>query len=133
VEDLEPVYDRCAFAIAPVYSGGGTNIKVVEALAHRRTCVITSYSLAAFTPMLKDGTDIVSAKDDEGMAVTCVRFLRDQEFRNRVAEQGYMTVLSRFSPSVFSAAVARAAALAISQHARAINAWGRPCRLRAHR
>ncbi len=41
VDDLDQAYANAALVVVPVLSGGGSNIKVLEALAHRRPCLVT--------------------------------------------------------------------------------------------
>jgi len=48
VDDLGEAYRNAAFTIAPIYSGGGTNIKILESLAYGRACITTLHSAEAF-------------------------------------------------------------------------------------
>ncbi|NQS99575.1 MAG: glycosyltransferase [Candidatus Omnitrophica bacterium] len=42
VEDLEPYYRRCALCVVPLRSGGGTRLKILEAMAYGRAVVSTT-------------------------------------------------------------------------------------------
>jgi glycosyltransferase involved in cell wall biosynthesis len=48
VADLRAAYREALFTIAPLFSGGGTNIKVVESLAHGRACVVSPHAAKGF-------------------------------------------------------------------------------------
>ncbi|MEK8026758.1 glycosyltransferase family 4 protein [Pseudaquabacterium rugosum] len=48
LDALRPAYADSAFTIAPLFSGGGTNIKVIESLAHGRACVLTPHAAKGF-------------------------------------------------------------------------------------
>lgn len=50
VEDLDDLYARSLMAVAPVYGGGGTSIKVVEALLHERHCLVTDFAVRGWSP-----------------------------------------------------------------------------------
>lgn len=43
VDDLEKVYAKCVAAVVPVYAGGGTCIKTLEAMAYSRVCLTTPF------------------------------------------------------------------------------------------
>ena len=45
VDDLEALYERCLMTVAPVYSGSGTCIKVIESLMRGRLCVAAPFAL----------------------------------------------------------------------------------------
>jgi glycosyltransferase involved in cell wall biosynthesis len=44
VEDLAAVYAKSRAVVVPMYDGGGTKIKVLEALAHNRCVLLTRYA-----------------------------------------------------------------------------------------
>ena len=96
VDNLEPLYHQSAFAIAPVYYGAGTNVKVIEALAHCRACVVTRKSRRGYETEL-DGKGIVFAENDEQFAKACIRLLDGFEWRILCGIQGEAAVRSVFS------------------------------------
>lgn len=75
VADLAQEYGRARLIIAPIFSGGGSKIKVIEACAFGRPVVTTSHSARGF------GKDILNAlpKSDtsEGFVELCNRYLED--------------------------------------------------------
>lgn len=58
VRDLPEEYKKCKVAIVPIYSGGGSNIKVLEAMSLKRPCVVSEFATRGFEKHLKDGWSI---------------------------------------------------------------------------
>jgi len=105
VPDLDATYAEAAFTIAPIYFGGGSNIKVLEALAHGRTCVTTRFSLGGFLPHLNGKDDIVATAGDDEMIGHCIRLLREPAARESLARNGNALVKAVYSFEAFKAAV----------------------------
>ena len=104
VQDLSQNYDRCAFAIAPIYSGGGSSIKILEALAHGRTCLTTQSALEAFRPHLNESNCIATDSDSE-MARQCIDLLQNDARRRQLAEAGHAVVSTAFGYDAFRQSV----------------------------
>jgi glycosyltransferase involved in cell wall biosynthesis len=105
VDDLEAVYQDSAFSIAPLYAGGGSSIKVLESLAHGRTCLTTNFSLDTFRPHFDGRNDIVAASSDAEMADQCVDLLQNPKRRETLAIAGNKIVKSAFGYDEFRAVV----------------------------
>ncbi|MDG1277527.1 MAG: glycosyltransferase [Algoriphagus sp.] len=65
VEDLLPIYNSHTCCIVPVFSGGGSNIKLAEALVLGRKVVSTTFGARGFEPWVGAGL-IYLAKDVVG-------------------------------------------------------------------
>ena len=115
VQDLDGAYAEAAFTIAPIYSGGGSNIKVLESLAKGRACVTTTYCLDALRPHFNGTTDIVAAAGDAQMVGACLRLLREPGLREMLASNGRSIVAERFSYDRFRRAVHEEVRLAIDR------------------
>lgn len=107
VEDVVPHYANCAFTIAPIFSGGGTNIKVLESLAYGRTCVLTPFGLRGYEADLLHGDSVFVAKDAETMAGGCIELLTNPAARATMGRRGAQIVSERYSYERFRAVVAR--------------------------
>jgi glycosyltransferase involved in cell wall biosynthesis len=107
VDKVREVYDHCAFAAAPIFWGAGTKIKVVESLAHGRTCLVTEHSLHGYASTLRHGESLWLGRNDAELAEGCIRLLRDPDMRNRLARRGAEVVAERYSFSAFAQAVRR--------------------------
>ena len=103
VEDLAPLYESCDLAVVPLRSGAGTRIKILEAFSHRRAVVSTVIGMEGLEA--GPGTDLLVADTPEAFAAACLRLLRDETERNRVAGNGYSHYRRWHSPEVLAAAI----------------------------
>lgn len=74
VPDLTPWYQRTAVAIAPLLAGGGSRLKILEALAHARPVVATTVGAEGLEDLIGRGVEV--ADDPAAMASAVVRLLR---------------------------------------------------------
>jgi glycosyltransferase involved in cell wall biosynthesis len=105
VDDLSAAYSEAALTVAPIFSGGGSNIKVLESLAYRRACIATTFSLQAFVPHLRAGEHLFVADSEHAMVDSCLSLLRDRNARASLADAGKAAVDRFFSPEAFRGAV----------------------------
>ncbi|HTC23143.1 MAG TPA: glycosyltransferase, partial [Gemmatimonadales bacterium] len=94
VPDLEPYYRRATLVVVPMRLGGGTRIKVLEALVHEKALVTTSIGVEGLD--LRSGDALEIADGADAFADACVRLLGDAAARRRLAESGREQVLERF-------------------------------------
>ncbi len=92
VENLASVYANARCAVVPLLQGGGTPLKLIEALAYGLPVIATPRAVDAL--QLRDGVDCLVAGDGEAFAQKLVDVLRKGSAelgRNarRVAEQRY--------------------------------------------
>jgi glycosyltransferase involved in cell wall biosynthesis len=92
--DLGPLYDSAAVVVTPVRMGGGTRIKILEALAHGRAVVSTSFAAEGLG--LRGGIDLEFADAAAEFAARCLQLLRDKQRRCALASTGRATVAARF-------------------------------------
>jgi glycosyltransferase involved in cell wall biosynthesis len=84
VEDVAPWYEAAAVAVVPVLRGGGSRIKLIEALAHGRPVVATTAGAEGLP--WEGGTETVRLADtSEAFAAACRSLLSDP---GRAAELG---------------------------------------------
>jgi polysaccharide biosynthesis protein PslH len=102
VGDLAPYYAGAAACIAPIHFGGGTNIKVLEAGAFGRACVVTPFSHKGFEEDLRDGEAVLCGRDEGEFADHCVRLLRDPALALSMGAVGQAVVASRYSRDAFT-------------------------------
>jgi glycosyltransferase involved in cell wall biosynthesis len=102
VEDLGQEYARAAICLAPLYEGGGSKIKVLEALAYRRACVVTGHALRGYAHLLKPGESALVADDAGEFAAACVSLLNDPARRSAMAQRGHGLVREHFSQAAFT-------------------------------
>lgn len=99
VDDLSAAYRDAAFTVAPIYAGGGTNIKVVESLAYGRACVTTPHCAGAFDRDLTDGLDV--ANDDADFARHCIRLLGNAQLRGARIDRSRKSLAKHYSREAF--------------------------------
>jgi glycosyltransferase involved in cell wall biosynthesis len=73
VEDLHSAYASARCAVVPLLQGGGTPLKLIEALAHGLPVIATSRAAAGLA--LRDGEDCLLADDAASFAAALVRLL----------------------------------------------------------
>lgn len=83
VPDLAPLYARATLALAPLHSGGGTRIKLLEAAAHRVATVATEISARGLEWRAPVGG--WRADSAAGFASACCEALADPAERHRRA------------------------------------------------
>lgn len=106
VDDLGEAYRHAAFTLAPIYSGGGTNIKILESLAYGRACVTTPHCANAFRADLGNA-GLAVAHDDAQFAEHCIAWLSDVERRRNVAEMGLTKIRNHYTRALFNDRVAK--------------------------
>jgi glycosyltransferase involved in cell wall biosynthesis len=103
VDDLAAEYAAASIVIAPIQSGGGSNIKTLEALAYGRACIISAFSHQAFADRLRADYDVLVADGAEHFAAQSIRALDDSELRARIARSGRDVVCRAYSVAAFNA------------------------------
>jgi glycosyltransferase involved in cell wall biosynthesis len=91
---LAPLYARASVVVAPVRMGGGTRIKILEALAYGRATVSTRFAAEGLG--LRGGEDLEFADTPQSMAARCLVLLGDREKRHALAVTGRAHVMRRF-------------------------------------
>lgn len=86
VERVEPYYQDADVVIVPIRYGGGTRIKILEALALGRAVVSTTIGAEGLD--LRPGEDILIADSPDDFAAACLRLIDDGELRTRIAQSG---------------------------------------------
>jgi glycosyltransferase involved in cell wall biosynthesis len=83
VADIAAFYAECALVCCPIWSGGGTRLKIVEAAAFGRAVVSTAFGAQGLS--FRDGVDILLRDDPASIAKACIRLLTDPAARQRIA------------------------------------------------
>ena len=95
VDDIRPYMDRAQVYLCPMRDGGGTRLKVLDALSMGKPIVATTMAL--------EGIDVVPEHDvlvgdtPEEFVTQIQRLLRDQTLRRRLSANGRAFVEQRFS------------------------------------
>jgi polysaccharide biosynthesis protein PslH len=86
VPEIAPFLAQAHAVVVPLLSGGGTRLKVLEAMAARRAVVSTSVGCEGIE--LQPGRDLLVADGGASFAAATLELLRDAELRAQVAAAG---------------------------------------------
>jgi glycosyltransferase involved in cell wall biosynthesis len=86
VPDVRPYYERATVFVVPLRLGGGTRLKIVEAMAMDLPVVSTTVGAEGLG--IDPGEDILIADDAPSFTESVLRLLRDASLRKRIAEGG---------------------------------------------
>ena len=95
VPDVRPFLARCGFLVVPLRIGGGSRLKILEALAAGTPVVSTKVGAEGLE--LVPGRDFLTAATSEELAGTAVAAIRRSEELAETADSGRERVLSRYS------------------------------------
>lgn len=95
VDDLDRCYKEAAVFVAPILTGGGIIVKILDALAAGRPAVTTSYGNEGIGA--EHGRDLLVADDPAGFAEGVVTLLTEAEFARGLAANGQEFVRKNYS------------------------------------
>lgn len=98
VDDLVAEYACASLVIAPVFSGGGTQIKVLEALAHACAVVVSDFVCSGFKPKLEENVHFLVARTPAEWAASCIGLMQDKARARTLGEAGREAVRHHYSP-----------------------------------
>jgi polysaccharide biosynthesis protein PslH len=94
VEDVRPYVDRAAVYVVPLRIGGGTRLKIYEAMAMEKAIVSTTIGAEGLP--VRDGLDLLLADTPEDFANAVVRLLSDHEFATTLGTRAGTLVREQF-------------------------------------
>jgi glycosyltransferase involved in cell wall biosynthesis len=86
VPRIQPYFDDADVFVVPLRAGGGTRLKIIEALAKGLPTVSTTIGCEGLA--VRDGEHLLVADTAEDMVKATVRLLDDRELRRKVANNG---------------------------------------------
>jgi glycosyltransferase involved in cell wall biosynthesis len=95
VADVRPYLARARVTVAPLRSGGGTRLKLLEALGVGRPVVATSIGVDGLEDLV--GRGVVVADDSAGIADALVGLLKDPEAAADMGRAGHDAVAAEHS------------------------------------
>lgn len=94
VNNLEPFYTDASVVVVPLRAGGGTRLKVLEAMAYGRPVVSTRIGCAGLD--VRDGDHVLFADTAEEFAARVLYLIQHREERARLARNARALVETRF-------------------------------------
>lgn len=94
VDDVRPYVRRSALSIVPLRIGGGSRLKILEALSMKKAVVSTA--LGAEGLNLAPGRHIAIADQPDQFAQTVAELLNDKPHRQQMAEAGHRQVIAHY-------------------------------------
>ncbi len=94
VDDVRPYMERAAAYVIPIRIGGGTRLKVYEAMAMEKPIISTTIGAEGLP--VRDGVEIMFADAPDTFAAAVVKVLRDNELGRRLGAEAAKTVRENF-------------------------------------
>jgi glycosyltransferase involved in cell wall biosynthesis len=113
VDDLSAEYASAWMVVAPVFSGGGTQIKVLEALSYGCGVVVSEFSANGFAPQLLADEHMLVAKSPQEWLSHCLSLIHSAAKASALGKAGQKVIAETYS----SESMARAIALTTRLHA----------------
>lgn len=94
VEDVRPFMERAAAYIVPIRIGGGTRLKIYEAMAMEKPIISTTIGAEGLP--VESGVELLLADTPESFADGCVRALTDETLAETLARRAAARVRASF-------------------------------------
>ena len=114
VDDVRPFIEEAACFIVPIRIGGGTRLKIYEAMAMEKPVVSTTVGAEGLP--VTDGVDVLLADDPKEFAAAVVRMLRDENLARAIGAQAAANVRARFGWDQVAARFSELCERAICSH-----------------
>ncbi|WP_374166388.1 glycosyltransferase [Arcticibacter sp. MXS-1] len=95
LDDIEKLYARGAVAISPLHAGGGTKLKVIEAMWFGLPVVASSESARGLG--LRHGEHYLLADSPEDFIAACTALLQDESLYRRISANGNRWIGEHYS------------------------------------
>lgn len=95
VDDVRPFMERARCFIVPIRIGGGTRLKIYEAMAMEKPVVSTTIGAEGLP--LRPHVDVLLEDDAAAFAGTVARVLRDDAYAGQIGREAANTVRTKFS------------------------------------
>ena len=94
VDDVRPYMERAAAYVVPLRIGGGTRLKIYEAMAMEKAIISTTIGAEGLP--VKDGVELLLADTAESLAAAVIRVLNDKSLATALGTRAATTVREKF-------------------------------------
>lgn len=94
VADVRPLLRRAWLSVVPLHTGGGTRLKILEAMALGTPVVATSKGAEGLD--VQAGQHLLIADTPQAFAAQVIRLLREPDLRRQLAENAQQLVQQRY-------------------------------------
>jgi sugar transferase (PEP-CTERM/EpsH1 system associated) len=94
VDDVKPYIAKASVYVVPLRIGGGTRLKILEALAMEKAVVSTTIGCEGL--QLTPDKDILVADEPENFARLVIQLAQDEKFRQRLGKSGRKQVEEKY-------------------------------------
>ena len=117
VEDVRPYMEEAAVYIVPLRIGGGTRLKIYEAMAMEKPIVSTTIGAEGLP--VTNGTEIILADEPESFARAVVKLLQNTDLAERMGQHAAVRVRKEFGWDTVADNFAAICERAIGRHKKA--------------
>ena len=95
VEDIRPLIDQAEIYVCPIRDGGGTKLKLLDAMAMRKAIVTTTVGAEGFD--VRDGEHVLIADDPKGFVEKICSLFENEELRHFLSRNARIFVEKYYS------------------------------------
>jgi glycosyltransferase involved in cell wall biosynthesis len=95
VDDVRSYIDRAAFYVCPISDGGGTKLKILDALAMQK--VIIAHPIACEGIAVDEGNNVLFAKTADEYIAHMQRLINDSSEKSRLGLNGRKLIEERYT------------------------------------
>lgn len=94
VNDLDALYRRVRVVCCPIFSGGGTRIKMIEAAAYGKPIVATRIGVEGLD--MQDGQDFLLRNNPKSFAEACLELLKNYSLCEQLGSNARAAAIRRY-------------------------------------
>lgn len=98
VDNLTQLYQRARVVCSPVFSGGGTRTKIIEAATFGKPIVANKLGCEGLD--MRDGCDMLIRDDAHSFAKACIKLLLDDDLCRLLGSNAHSTSTQKYDRSV---------------------------------
>lgn len=94
VEDLEAFYRRSRIVCCPIFAGGGTRVKIIEAAAYGKPIVANAIAIEGIN--LKNGQEFIQCETPKQFAEACLKLLKNDDLCEQLGTNARLVATQQY-------------------------------------